>query len=130
MVTIAITVDCGAEEVAALSVFWTAALGYEALMPDYLVDPGGVRPRLVFNVVPEPKSVKNRWHLDLYVDRLEDLDAKVAELVRLGATELHHVDEVVYGYSDVFTAMLDPCGNEFCVCAPHLRVADGTPLPD
>jgi glyoxalase superfamily protein len=128
-VRVAVTLDCAAGDVPALSAFWSAALGYRALMPDYLVDPAGVQPRLVFNVVPEPKIVKNRVHLDLYVERLEDLDTKVAELVRLGATELHHVDEIVYGYSDVFTAMLDPCGNEFCVCAPHVRVDDGAQLP-
>jgi len=126
---VAVTLDCAAGDVPALSAFWSAALGYRALMPDYLVDPAGVEPRLVFNVVPEPKTVKNRCHLDLYVDRLEDLDGKVAELVGLGAIELHHVDEVVYGFTDVFTAMRDPCGNEFCVCAPHLRVDDGKPLP-
>jgi Glyoxalase-like domain len=126
---LALTLDCGAGDVPALSAFWSAALGYRALLPDYLVDPAGVQPRLVFNVVPEPKTVKNRCHLDLYVERLADLDTKVAELVGLGARELHHVDEVVHGYTDVFTAMLDPCGNEFCVCAPHLRVSDGTPLP-
>ena len=126
---ISVTIDCGADDVRVLGAFWSAALGYRALVPDYLVDPAGVRPRLVFNVVPEPKVVKNRCHLDLYVDRLDDLDAKVAELVQLGATELHHVDEVVHGYTDVFTAMLDPCGNEFCVCAPHVNVEDGTTLP-
>jgi hypothetical protein len=126
---ISVTLDCAAEEVETLSAFWSAALGYRALVRGYLVDPAGVQPRLVFNVVPEPKTVKNRSHLDLYVDRLEDLDAKVAELMRLGATELHHVDEVVHGYTDEFTAMLDPCGNEFCVCAPHVNVEDGTQLP-
>jgi hypothetical protein len=124
-----VTIDCGAADVAVLSAFWSAALGYRALVPDYLVDPAGVQPRIVFNVVPEPKTVKNRCHLDLYVDRVEELDAKVAELVGLGATELHHVDEVVYGHTDVFTAMLDPVGNEFCVCAPHVNVEDGSTLP-
>ena len=126
---VSITLDCGADDIVALSAFWVAALGYRALAPDYLVDPAGVRPRIVFNVVPEPKTVKNRCHLDLYVDRLEELDPKVAELVQLGATELHHVDLVVHGYTDVFAAMLDPCGNEFCVCAPHESVKDGTFLP-
>ncbi len=126
---ISITIDCGAGDVEALGTFWSAALGYRALVAGYLVDPAGVQPRLVFNVVPETKTVKNRCHVDLYVDQVEDLDTKVAELVRLGATELHHVDEVVHGYSNVFTAMLDPCGNEFCVCAPHENVKDGSRLP-
>jgi len=126
---VTVTIDCSADDVEALSAFWSAALDYRALVPDYLIDPSGMQPRIVFNVVPEPKTVKNRCHLDLYVDRLEDLDAKVGELVRLGATKLHHVDEVVHGYCNVFTAMLDPVGNEFCVCAPHVNVEDGSILP-
>jgi hypothetical protein len=27
------------------------------------------------------------------------------------------------------TAMLDQCGNEFCVCAPHVNLDDGSILP-
>src|SRR5690349_11328371 len=48
-------------------------------------DPG--RPRLLFQHVPEPKTVKNRVHLDVRVgaDRRE---AEVARLIGRGATEL------------------------------------------
>lgn len=122
MDTIGITVDCSADDYAPLAEFWAAALGYERVLPGYLVDPKGTRPRLSFEVVPEPKVVKNRWHLDLYVENLEALAPRVRALVALGAKELHHIDEVTYGFTNVFTAMLDPCGNEFCVCAPHIRV--------
>ena len=123
METLGITVDCGAEEMDLLAAFWASALGYTRVLPDYLIDPEGVRPRLVFQIVPEPKTTKNRWHLDLYVESLEALAPKVGLLTRLGATELHHVDTVTYGYTNVFTAMTDPMGNEFCICAPHVRVA-------
>ena len=64
----AVTIDCGADEVETAAAFWAAALGYDQVFPGYLVDPAGVQPRLSFEVVPEPKTVKNRWHLDLYVD--------------------------------------------------------------
>jgi hypothetical protein len=47
----------------------------------------------------------------------------VAALEELGATRIRHVDDVVYGFTNVFTAMEDPIGNEFCVCAPHVRVS-------
>ena len=127
-VAMAVTVDCGAGEVETVASFWAAALGYRQVLPGYLVDPDGLRPRLSFEVVPERKTVKNRWHLDLYVDDLDALQAKVDELVRLGATEGRHFDEPVHGYTDVFTTMLDPVGNEFCVCAPHVRVDSGEAL--
>ena len=122
MDTIGITVDCGAGEVDRLGEFWAAALGYEIMLPGYLIDPAGVRPRLALEVVPEPKIAKNRWHLDLYVEELEALEPRVEELVALGAKVVHHIDEVTHGYTNVFTTLTDPAGNEFCVCAPHLPV--------
>jgi len=124
MDTIAITVDCNADDFEQVAAFWSAALGYERVFPGYLVDPSGVRPRLAFEIVPEPKVAKNRWHVDLYVEHLDALEPRVRELVDLGATESRHIDEVTQGFSNVFTTMLDPGGNEFCVCAPHVRIAD------
>ncbi len=120
--SIGITVDCVEADVDVLADFWAAALGYEKLLPFLLVDPGGVRPRLAFQSVPEPKVGKNRWHLDLYVEHLDGLAGEVARLRALGASEVLHVDEEVFGFTNTFTAMLDPCGNEVCVCAPHVPV--------
>jgi hypothetical protein len=128
METVAVTFDCGADELNVVAEFWSAALGYKRVLPGYLIDPDGVRPRISIEVVPEPKTVKNRWHLDLYVDDLDALQPKVDALVGLGATVVRHVDEVTSGYTNVFTAMLDPRGNEFCVCAPHIRVNDAQEL--
>ncbi|WP_423463429.1 VOC family protein [Promicromonospora sp. MS192] len=72
--------------------------------PSVLVEAPGRTPRLFFNRVPEPKTVKNRVHLDV---RHPDRDAEVARLVAAGATEVgRHEDWVV---------MTDPEGNEFCV---------------
>lgn len=127
METIAISVDCSADDFEAVTTFWAAVLEYERVLPGYLVDPAGVRPRLSFDVVPEPKVVKNRWHLDLYVENLEALEPRVREIVELGATELHHFDSVTQGYTNVFTTLVDPGGNEFCICAPHLRVDGPSP---
>jgi predicted enzyme related to lactoylglutathione lyase len=124
MDTVAITVDCGADEYETVAAFWAAVLGYERVLPGYLVDPAGVRPRLAFAVVPEPKVVKNRWHMDLYVEDLAALEPRVQEIVALGASVLHHVDEVTCGFTNVFKKMVGPAGNEFCVCAPHVRVND------
>ena len=71
-------------------------------------DPG--RPRVLFQRVPEAKTVKNRVHLDLHVGpgRRED---EVARLVRLGATELHRGAQGPYEWA----TLADPESNEFCV---------------
>lgn len=124
METIGITVDCSADDYDAVAEFWAAALGYERVLPGYLVDPIGIRPRMSFEIVAEPKVVKNRWHMDVYVESLEALEPRVCELVALGATVVHHIDEVIYGHTNVFTTMVDPAGNEFCLCAPHIRLRD------
>ncbi len=58
---------------------------------------------MVFNPVPEPKTVKNRWHWDLY----GDVDAFLAR----GATLLWELPR--------WTTLADPEGNEFCVFAPR-----------
>lgn len=66
--------------------------------------------RVLFLRVPEPKTVKNRLHLDLNVGR-ERLDAEVARLVALGATERYRIDEP----GSFHVTLTDPEGNEFCV---------------
>ena len=73
--------------------------------PSVLVEPGsGGGPRLWFTRVPEPKTVKNRVHLDL---RAPDVDAEAARLVALGARELARVRDWV--------VLADPEDGEFCV---------------
>jgi hypothetical protein len=72
--------------------------------PSVLVEAPGVVPRLFFNRVPEPKTVKNRVHLDV---RAADRDAEVARLIAAGASEV--------GRHENWVVMADPEGNEFCV---------------
>ncbi|MCW2743347.1 MAG: hypothetical protein JWR45_3769 [Blastococcus sp.] len=71
-------------------------------------DPG--RPRVLFQHVPEAKTVKNRVHLDIRVGA-ERRAAEVARLLGLGATQLWRGAQ---GPSEWVT-MADPQGNEFCV---------------
>ena len=80
--------------------FWGPALGLRAdpTDPVRLVD-GTDEHTLWLNVVPEPRMVKQRVHLDLHV-------AAVADLVDLGATV---VDE-----SQPWTVLKDPEGGELC----------------
>jgi predicted enzyme related to lactoylglutathione lyase len=67
--------------------------------------------RILFQTVPESKTVKNRVHLDLHVG-LDNIDAEVERLEGLGATR--QSDRFVEGPSQ-WVVMQDPEGNEFCV---------------
>lgn len=73
--------------------------------PSVLVEPiAGSGPRLWFTRVPEPKTGKNRVHLDL---RAPDVAAEAERLVGLGAQVLAKVEDWV--------VLADPEGAEFCV---------------
>ena len=80
--------------------------------PDDGVDErgAGTGRRILFQAVPEPKTVKNRVHLDLVVGP-EDRDAEVERLLGLGAT----VVGVHEGDEGRWTLLVDPEGNEFDV---------------
>ncbi|MQA97107.1 MAG: hypothetical protein GEV11_21595 [Streptosporangiales bacterium] len=70
----------------------------------------GLGRRVLFLKVPEPKTVKNRLHIDLHFGP-ERKDAAVKRLESLGATVVRAVEEP--GSSHV--TMADPEGNEFDV---------------
>jgi hypothetical protein len=101
------------------------ASAQEAEFRDRLFDPEGLRPPIWFQEVPEEKAGKNRIHLDLYPtgrdggltqeQRVEIVEAKVADLIALGATVQRRIrdddpEDAVY-----WVVMHDPEGNEFCV---------------
>jgi catechol 2,3-dioxygenase-like lactoylglutathione lyase family enzyme len=91
--------------------WWGEVLGVPAGGDDgcSLQDAPGMPFELVFQDVPEPKTVKNRVHWDV---RLEQADG-VQRLVSLGARVLREPDDDVR-----WTVMADPEGNEFCAFAP------------
>ena len=95
---------------------WEAALdafGIDRSDPDRafaIVDPDGVGPRLLFSKVPEAKTAKNRFHLDVHVGP-DQMEARAQELVTLGATIGGTFDEP----EGRWISMLDPEGNEFCL---------------
>jgi hypothetical protein len=122
--------------------FWAAALGYQLQPPpegfeswqDFLIahgipkdlwdsksaiiDPDG-GPRFFFQRVPEPKTAKNRVHLDVNVsargssldNRKKQVDTEVERLLGLGATHSRTFEEM----GEYWVVMTDPEGNEFCV---------------
>ncbi|WP_405587277.1 VOC family protein [Streptomyces sp. NBC_01092] len=66
--------------------------------------------RLLFQRVPEEKTVKNRLHLDLHAAPGER-EGEVGRLEGLGASVLRRVQEP----GGEWVVMADPEGNEFCV---------------
>ncbi len=104
-----IVVDCEAPEIVAA--FWAAVTGYDQVVATdsyvAIADPHGVEPEIAFVKVPEPKTVKNRIHLDLHVS---DLAAEVERLLSLGARRADGFPQ-----KETLAVMSDPEGNEFCV---------------
>lgn len=90
--------------------FWCAALGYvdqaTAEGAVDLVDPSGRGPTVWFQRGAEPKTVKNRVHLDIRVSS-EERQALVDQLLELGGREIRA--------SPRFAVLADPEGNELCI---------------
>ena len=122
-----VVIDCA--DPAALGRWWSSALGwpvtYEAV-DEVDVEPAGndgAVPALVFGSVPEPKTVKNRVHLDLASESEAHQVAQVERLLALGATRADA------GQHDVpWVVLADPEGNELCVLEPRDRYQDCGPL--
>jgi catechol 2,3-dioxygenase-like lactoylglutathione lyase family enzyme len=128
--------------------FWTTALGYVIERPpapyegwnaywrsigvpdeeldegsdlgEHIVDPEGSGPRIWFQRVPETKTIKNRWHIDISASggrelslgvRRERVLAEAERLRAAGATFLQTLEEE--GLDHFAVAMRDPEGNEF-----------------
>jgi hypothetical protein len=128
----------------ALAEFWAAALGYRFQPPppgfaswdaaleawgvppeqrnsrSAIVPADGDGPRVFFQQVPEPKSAKNRVHLDVRAapglvgeDRMAALEAECARLVALGATRQRRFEPGEDPGGSGFIVMADPEGNAF-----------------
>jgi hypothetical protein len=138
-----LVIDCADPD--RLARFWAAALGYELAPPpagfatwndfyrelgvaeeelvdgaDRISDPEGHGPIIWFHVVPDPKAVKNRLHLDIHASgertdpietRRKRVDAEASRLVGLGATITGALSEE--GLDHYAVGMKDPEGNEF-----------------
>ncbi len=91
--------------------WWCAALGWIVVNDDpdeFEIRPDIERtPGLLFGLVPEAKTIKNRLHIDL---RPDDRDAEVERLVGLGASRID-----VGQRDESWVVLADPEGNEFCV---------------
>jgi len=70
----------------------------------------GARKRVLFQLVPEPKTVKNRVHVDVWVGP-DNVEAEMERLTERGATFLHRGRQGPHSW----VTMADPEGNEFCI---------------
>jgi len=120
---IGLSIDCA--DAAALARFWSEALGRpvnagadsEHAAID-ATDPAS-GPRLSFQKVPEPKTVKNRLHLDLRSDRFEGESQRLAGL---GAMPIREFERPQIRW----TTFADPEGNEFdLIAAPPPATGPG-----
>jgi Glyoxalase-like domain len=66
--------------------------------------------RILFQLVPESKTAKNRVHLDVRVGA-DNIAAEQARLAAGGATFLHRASQGPHSW----VTMTDPEGNEFCI---------------
>jgi predicted enzyme related to lactoylglutathione lyase len=111
--TIGLVLDCA--DPIRLAAFWSAALGYvsvgEAGAYVVLLPKDRPGPKLLLQRVPEPKTVKNRMHLDIDAT---DIEAEATRLEGLGAQRAAPGQR--HEHSTNWILMLDPEGNEFCVC--------------
>lgn len=105
-----VMLDCS--DLDTMVAFWTELLGIEEATRFHgyvwltaLPDAG---PALAFQQVPEPKTGKNRMHLDIGVD---DAAAFTARVLDLGGA--HVEDHTVSGFH--WSVLADPEGNEFCI---------------
>jgi hypothetical protein len=83
--------------------------GAAIMDPDEAGDPAE-RQRVLFQLVPEPKSVKNRVHLDVRVGA-DAVDTEAKRLCARGATFLHEGREGPFRW----VTLVDPEGNELCL---------------
>ncbi len=73
-------------------------------------DGTGGAPRVLFQLVPEAKSGKNRLHLDVRIGT-DDVRAAIAGLTARGA-KVQHLGQQG---TQTWVTLTDPEGNEFCV---------------
>ena len=132
MATRLVQIAMNARDDSALGRFWAEALGWSVaseepgvtnVEPVGFAYPDPVAVCIDVLAVPEPKTVKNRVHVDLATTSAADQVALVARLQDLGATPAD------VGQGDVpWTVLADPEGNEFCVLEPRSIYRDTGPM--
>ena len=106
-----------AHDLPGLARFWTQALGWKVLSQrerEIVIGTDDNAPvGMCFMPVSDPKTVKNRVHLDL-TSSVQDRDQEIERLVALGARRV----DIGQTGTESWTVLADPEGNEFCVIRP------------
>jgi 4a-hydroxytetrahydrobiopterin dehydratase len=110
-----VEVAIDAMNIDAVRPFWRAILGYEEAAPEadgtieVLVDPNRIGPTFWFQQMDEPRTDRNRIHLDVTVphDQAED---RIAAAIAAGG---HLVSD---RRAKAFWVLADVEGNEACIC--------------
>jgi predicted enzyme related to lactoylglutathione lyase len=108
-----------AHDLPGLARFWTQALGWKVLSErererEIVIGPDENAPvGICFMPVTDPKTVKNRLHLDLTTSA-QDRDQEIERLLALGARRAG----IGQTGAESWTVLADPEGNEFCVIRP------------
>ena len=104
------TLDCA--DLDRMTRFWRDAVGFVVVgvIEGRYASMRGHDVALTLQRVAEPKTVKNRMHLDLLVD---DVELEVSRLEQLGAARLTPTAREEFGQT--WFVLADPEGNEFCV---------------
>ncbi|MAT04376.1 MAG: pterin-4-alpha-carbinolamine dehydratase [Acidimicrobiaceae bacterium] len=89
--------------------FWRAILGYDADAQGNLVDPQRRGPALWFQQMDEPRTGRNRFHLDVTVAH-DVAEQRVADAIAAGGTLLSNAR------ARAFWVLADADGNEACIC--------------
>ena len=107
-----VVIDCA--DHAVVVPFWEAALGWTShrINDQFVALRAPAEEQIGFDIlfqqVPEPKTAKNRAHIDFDA---ADMEAEVARLVGLGGSKLAE-----HGLGNFrWTIVADPEGNELCV---------------
>jgi predicted enzyme related to lactoylglutathione lyase len=97
--------------------FWAQVLSWQVLSArerEVVIGPDENAPiGLCFMPVTEPKTVKNRLHLDLTTG-VDDREDEIARIIGLGARRV----DIGQTGTESWVVLADPEGNEFCVVRP------------
>jgi predicted enzyme related to lactoylglutathione lyase len=100
-----------------LARFWAQALRWQILSErenEIVIGTADTAPvGICFMPVSDPKTVKNRLHLDITTSAA-DRDAEIERLLALGAQRV----DIGQTGNESWTVLADPEGNEFCVIKP------------
>jgi 4a-hydroxytetrahydrobiopterin dehydratase len=112
----AVEIAIDAMNIALVLPFWRSVLGYVNERPgdpanigDAIVDPMRLGPSVWFQQMEEPRTQRNRIHLDVVVPH-DEADARIKGAIAAGGTLVNSEE------APAFWVLADPEGNEICVC--------------